>query len=131
MKPMIAILLLAAVLVGPMGTETMGSGTVQQSGLSASLSPTQVNPRGQVTVTSIQPCPQAMQLVWSLGPGAISGSVATNADGGWTVRFTAPATPGVSPFFAHCAEEPGGNAVAMYRQLNFTVVSPARPRFTG
>lgn len=131
MKKLMAVAAFAVALAGPLAFATDSSSPTQQTGLAASISPAYVQPGGQVTVTSIQPCPQPMQVFWSLGPGALSGSVATGVDGTWTVRFAAPVTPGVSPFFAHCAFAQGSSAVAMYNQLNFTIVARRPPVVTG
>jgi hypothetical protein len=131
MKQWIGALVLAGALVGPMAVETDGASTAQQTNLLARLTPAYVTGGARVTVTSIDPCPQVMQVFWGLGPGALSGSTVTNADGSWTVRFNAPTGAGVSPFFAHCAFSSGGNAIAMYEQINFTIVARRPPRFTG
>jgi hypothetical protein len=131
MKRWIGALVLVGALAGPMAVETDGASTAQQVDLLARLSPAYVTAGAPVTVTSIDPCPQAMQVFWSLGPGALSGSTLTRADGSWTVRFDATPGAGASPFFAHCAFSPNGNAIAMYQQLEFTVVARRTPRFTG
>jgi hypothetical protein len=131
-KQLLGTVAMATALVGPMAEETRSSSPAQPAPtLTATLAPLYVNPGGQVTVSAIQPCPQPMQVVWSLGPGGLSGSAATGVDGKWVVRFPAPAGVGVVPFFAHCAVNPGAAAAAMYTQINFTVVAPVRPRYTG
>ena len=131
-KQLLGTVAMVAALTGPLAVETRSSSPAQPAPqLSATLTPLYVTPGGQVTVTAIQPCPQPMQVIWSLGPGGLSGSAATGADGKWVVRFPAPAHTGVVPFFAHCAFSQGANAAAMYQQLNFTVVAPTRPRYTG
>lgn len=130
-KQLLGALVVLAALIGPLALETESTSVVQQPPLTDTLSPLYVNPGGQVTVVSLQGCPQPMQVFWSLGPGALSGSAATGPDGKWTVRFPAPATVGSVPFFAHCAYSATANAAAMYQQLNFTVVAPVRPRYTG
>jgi hypothetical protein len=131
MKRWIGTLVLVGALVGPMAVETDGASTAQQTNLLARLTPAFVTAGAPVTVTSIDPCPQVMQVFWSLGPGALSGSTVTKADGSWTVRFNAPSGAGVSPFFAHCAFNANGNAIAMYQQIDFTIVARRPPRFTG
>lgn len=131
MKRLIGTLVWLGALAGPLALETESSSTAQQTDLVATLSPVYVAPGGQVTVTSQTPCPQAMQVHWSLGPGAQSGTVTTAANGSWVVRFAAPTAAGVTPFFAYCTVSPGGNAVALYRQLSFTVAARTPPRFTG
>jgi hypothetical protein len=131
MKQLIGALVLVGALAGPLAVETDGASTAQQTELLARLSPAYVTAGGTVTATSIDPCPQPMQVFWSLGPGALSGSGVTNQDGSWTVRFNAPMGAGVSPFFAHCAFSANGNAIAMYQQLSFTIVARRPPRFTG
>lgn len=131
-KQSVGASLMVAALVGPLALETRSSSTAQPGPpLTATLAPMYVNPGGQVTVTALQPCPQPMQVMWSLGPGALSGTVATGPDGKWVVRFPAPAGVGNVPFFAHCAFSQGAAAAAMYQQINFTVVAPVRPRYTG
>ena len=130
-KQLLGALVVVAALVGPLALETESTSIVPQPALTATLSPLYVNPGGQVTVVALQGCPQPMQVFWSLGPGALSGSAATAPDGKWTVRFPAPATVGPVPFFAHCAYSAAANAAAMYQQLSFTVVAPVRPRYTG
>jgi hypothetical protein len=131
MKQWIGALVLVAALVGPMAVETDGASTAQQTNLLARLTPAYVTAGAAVTVTSIDPCPQVMQVFWSLGPGGLSGSGVTNADGSWTVRFTAPSGAGVSPFFVHCAFSANGNAIAIYQQIDFTIVARRPPRYTG
>jgi hypothetical protein len=134
MKQWIAAVAFMGAMVGLWmpATDGASSGLAQPASLSATLSPTYVQPGAQITATSTQPCPQPMQVFWSLGPGSLSGSVQTNTEGNWVVRITAPRTPGAYPFFAYCAFNQGGNAIAMYNQLNFTVVAQNRPpRFTG
>lgn len=131
-KQMLGAVVMVTALVGPLAVETGSTGTAQPGPeLTATLTPMYVNPGGQVTVTAVQGCPQPMQVFWSLGPGALSGAAATGPDGKWVVRFPAPAGLGVVPFFAHCAFSQGAAAAAMYKQINFTVVAPVRPRFTG
>jgi|SRR6266545_7358614 len=132
MKRWIGSLVLVAALAGPLASETDGASTAQQTELLARLSPAVVTTGGTVTVTSIDPCPEARMVFWSLGPGSLSGSANTDADGSWTVRFTAPSRTGTSPFFAHCAfSRINDVAVATYQQLNFTIVARRPPRFTG
>lgn len=131
MKKLMAVVAFVVAVAGPLAVATDSSSPIQQTGFTASITPTYVNPGLQVTVTSIQPCPQPMQVFWSLGPGGLSGSVSTAVDGSWTVRFAAPQTPGVSPFFAHCAFGQGSTAVALYNQLNFTIVTIRPPIYTG
>lgn len=131
MKKLMAVVAFAVSLAGPLAFATDSSSPTQQTGFTASITPPFVTPGGQVTVTSLTPCPQPMQVFWSLGPGALNGYAATGVDGSWTVRFAAPQTPGVSPFFAHCAFAAGSSAVALYNQLNFTIVSRQPPPFTG
>jgi hypothetical protein len=134
MKKLMAVAAFAVSLAGPLAFATDSSSPTQQTGLAASISPAYIQPGGQVTVTSIQPCPLQQQgtptqLYWSLGPGALAGTVATGVDGTWTVRFAAPITPGVSPFIAYCAYQ--GRTTAMYNQLNFTIVARRPPVVTG
>jgi hypothetical protein len=131
MKQWIGALVVAGALAGPLAGETDGAGTAQQTNLLARLTPAYVTAGGTVTVTSVDPCPQVMQVFWSLGPGGLSGSAVTGADGRWTIHFNAPQGAGVSPFFAHCAFAANGNAIAMYEQIDFTIVARRRPRFTG
>jgi hypothetical protein len=131
-KQLIGTAAMVAALVGPLAPATQSSSPAQPAPqLTATLTPMYVNPGGQVTATAVQPCPQPMQVFWSLGPGGLSGSAATGADGRWVVRFPAPAGVGTVPFFAHCAFSQGAAAAAMYNQINFTVVAPVRPRYTG
>lgn len=105
--------------------------------LDASLTPTTVSGGGTVTVTSVDPCPGADEVVdpftkviWGVGsPGWLNtdtfegevfdeGEAALNADGSWTVTFTASTAPGNYDFFAVCAtdgvavDEDGDAAVA-------------------
>jgi hypothetical protein len=131
MKQLIGALVLVGALAGPLAVETDGASIAQQTNLLARLTPAFVTAGATVTVTSIDPCPQVMQVFWSLGPGALSGSTVTQADGRWTIRFNAPMGAGVSPFFAHCAFSASGNAIAMYQQIDFTIVARRPPRFTG
>src|SRR5262245_53857545 len=131
MKQLIGALVLVAAMVGPLAVETDGASPAQQTNLLARLTPAYVTAGAQVTVTSIDPCPQVMQLFWSLGPGGLSGSTVARADGSWTIRFNAPRGAGVSPFFAHCAFDANGNALAMYQQIDFTIVARQQPRYTG
>ncbi|HEY8543672.1 MAG TPA: hypothetical protein VIL36_01445 [Acidimicrobiales bacterium] len=130
-KQLIGTAALLGALVGPLAPATQSSSRAQVPELTATLSPLYVNPGGQITVSAIQGCPQPMQVFWSLGPGGLSGSAPTAADGRWIVRFSAPARTGTVPFFAHCAFSQGANAAAMYKQLSFTVVAPHPPRYTG
>ena len=131
MKQLIGALVLVVALAGPFAAETDGASQAQQTNLLARLTPAYVTAGAPVTVNSIDPCPQVMQVFWSLGPGALSGSTVTRADGSWTVRFNAPMGAGVSPFFAHCAFQANGNAIAMYQQIDFTIVARRTPRYTG
>jgi hypothetical protein len=131
MKQLIGALVLVGALAGPLAVETDGASIAQQTNLLARLTPAFVTAGATVTVTSIDPCPQVMQVFWSLGPGALSGSTVTQADGRWTIRFNAPMGAGVSPFFVHCAFSASGNAIAMYQQIDFTIVARRPPRFTG
>jgi hypothetical protein len=131
MKRLIGSLVLVVALAGPLAGATDGASTAQQTNLLARLTPAFVTAGDPVTVTSIDPCPQVMQVFWSLGPGGLSGSALTRADGSWSVRFNAPGTTGVSPFFAHCGFKANSTAVAIYEQVNFTIVARRPPKFTG
>lgn len=131
MKQLIGALVLMGALAGPLAVETDGASPAQQTSLLARLTPAHVTAGAPVTATSIDPCPQVMQVFWSLGPGALNGSTVTRADGSWTVRFNAPSGAGVSPFFAHCAFNANGNAIAIYQQIDFTIVARRQPRYTG
>ena len=114
-------------LIGPLAAETESQSPAQKTDLTATIAPLYAKPGEQMTVTAIQPCPQPMQVFWDLGPGALSGNVQTGSDGKWVVHFAAPLTVGVVPFFARCAFGITAAPVALYQQLNFTVVAP-RPR---
>jgi hypothetical protein len=131
-KQLLGAAVMSASLVGPLAPATRSTNVAQPAPtLTVTVAPMYVNPGGQVTASSVQGCPQPMQVFWSLGPGGLSGSAATGPDGRWIVRFPAPAAVGTVPFFAHCAYSQGANAAAMYTQVNFTVVAPTRPRYTG
>jgi hypothetical protein len=130
-KQWIGALVLAGALAVPLAGETDGASIAQQAKLVARLTPGYVTAGDPVTVTSVDPCPQAMKVFWSLGPGSLSGSISTGADGRWFVRFDAPEGAGMSPFFAHCAFDAKGNAIAMYEQLDFTIVARRPPQYTG
>src|SRR5262245_34623340 len=123
MKRLIGSLVLVVALAGPLAGETGGASTAQQSNLLARLTPVLVTAGDPVTVTSIDPCPRVMQVFWSLGPGGLSGSALTQADGSWSIRFDAASRTGVSPFFAHCGFKANGTALAIYQQIDFTVVA--------
>jgi hypothetical protein len=131
MKRWIGALVLVGALAGPLAAETESASPAQQTSLLARLTPAYVTAGDPVTVSSIDPCPQVMQVFWSLGPGGLRGSAVTRADGSWTVRFNAPQGAGVSPFFAHCAFQANGNAIAIYQQIDFTIVARRQPRYTG
>jgi hypothetical protein len=92
--------------------------------LDANLTPTTVQGGGTVTVTSVDACPGADEvvepfthIVWGVGSlgwlntdtfeGEVvdEGEAPLNADGSWTVTLTAPSAPGDYDFFAVCATD--------------------------
>lgn len=92
--------------------------------LDANLTPTTVAGGGTVTVTSVDACPGADEVVepfttvvWGVGsPGWLNtetfegevfdeGEAPLNADGSWTVTLQAPSAPGNYDFFAVCATD--------------------------
>jgi len=112
-----------ALLAAPGGAqEDLGFDFIET--LDANLTPTTVTGGGTVTVTSVDPCPGADEVVdpftkviWGVGnPGWLDtetfegevfdeGETALNADGSWTVTLTASTAPGNYDFFAVCATD--------------------------
>ena len=131
LKQLVGAVVLVLALAGPLAMETQSTNVAQPTTLNATLAPLYVLPGGRVTVTSVDACPQPMTVFWDLGPGSPSGSVNTGPDGKWTLTFTAPSGVGVSPFFARCAFSIGAAPVALYRQINFTIVAPPKPTYPG
>lgn len=131
LKQLVGAVVLVLALAGPLALETQSTSFAQQTALNATLSPLYVLPGGKVTVSSVDPCPQPMTVFWDLGPGSPSGSVNTGTDGRWSLTLTAPTAVGVAPFFARCAFSIGAAPVAMYKQINFTIVAAPKPTYPG
>lgn len=116
--------------------------------LLASLTPTTVEPGGELTYTSIDPCPQPelTSLVWAYGPDGWStteggaqldqGEVSLPEDASWSATITAPEEPGRYEMVAVCwtdnddPENPEALPSGRYPAIDFDVIAAETPEPT-